>query len=173
MFDKISDLLIRLAALGLIIMTAVIFWQVFGRFVLDSSPSWSEQMALILMIWYILFAAAAGVKEGFHIKITVLEDMSSRAFARKLRICIHIIVAFFGAILFIYGAQLVYLVQIHVIPALGISRGFAYLPLPIAGFLMAIFAMRHAIAEWRNTALAEPTDNGPSARVQDNQDGKI
>jgi hypothetical protein len=37
----VSNLLIKLGAAGLVVMTAIISWQVFGRFVLNSSPSWS------------------------------------------------------------------------------------------------------------------------------------
>lgn len=158
MLDRISDWLIKLSALGLIIMTAVTFWQVFGRFVLNSSPSWSEPLSLILMIWYIFFAAATGVREGSHIKITVLEDMSSPSRLRILRICINILVAIFGAILCIYGVQLVYLVNDNIIAGLGISRSFAYLPLPISGFLMTIFALKHAIDEWNFNVSEENKD---------------
>ncbi|QTD57628.1 TRAP transporter small permease [Parasphingorhabdus cellanae] len=155
MLDKASDWLIRLGAAGLVIMTAVIGWQVFGRFVLQSSPSWSEQAALLLMIWYVLFAAAAGVREGFHIRIALLEDMSSPAMARRIRMVIHCLVALFGIILFVYGSQLVWLVRDHVIPSLGLSRGFAYIPLPVSGFLMAIFALFHARDEWRGNTTGE------------------
>lgn len=158
MLDRISDWLIKLSALGLIIMTAVTFWQVFGRFVLNSSPSWSEPLSLILMIWYIFFAAATGVREGSHIKITVLEDMSSPSRLRILRICINILVAIFGAILCVYGVQLVYLVNVNIIAGLGISRSFAYLPLPISGFLMTIFALKHAIDEWNFNVSEENKD---------------
>jgi hypothetical protein len=59
-----SSALIHAGAAGLVLMTAIIGWQVFGRFVLGSSPSWAEQAALILMIWYVFFAAAAGVREA-------------------------------------------------------------------------------------------------------------
>lgn len=158
MLDRISDWLIKLSALGLIIMTAVTFWQVFGRFVLNSSPSWSEPLSLILMIWYIFFAAATGVREGSHIKITVLEDMSSPSRLRILKICINILVAIFGAILCVYGVQLVYLVNVNIIAGLGISRSFAYLPLPISGFLMTIFALKHAIDEWNFNVSEENKD---------------
>lgn len=155
MLDKLSDWLIRLGAAGLVVMTAVIGWQVFGRFVLQSSPSWSEQAALLLMIWYVLFAAAAGVREGFHIRIALLEDMSSTVMARRVRITIHCLVALFGAVLFIYGSQLVWLVRDHVIPSLGLSRGFAYIPLPVSGLLMTIFALVHARGEWRGKSTGE------------------
>lgn len=143
MLSKLSDILIRIAAFGLVLMTAVICWQVFGRFVLQSSPSWSEQTALLLMIWYVFFAAAAGVREGFHIRIALLEDLSSPRIAANIKMGINIIVALFGLALLIYGLQLVWLVRIHVIPSLGISRGLAYAPLPFCGLLMTIFALEH------------------------------
>ena len=74
MAASLSRLLIAFGAIGLLAMTAIIGWQVFGRLVLNSSPSWTEQASLILMIWYVMFAAAAGVYEGFHIRIALLEE---------------------------------------------------------------------------------------------------
>lgn len=141
MMDRISDWLVKLGAFGLIAMTAVIGWQVFGRFVLNSSPSWTEQAALLLMIWYVFFAAAAGVWERFHIRIEILEQRLSPVRTRQLRIAIHAIIAVFGLVLLVYGAQLAWLVRDHVVPSLGISRGVAYLPIPVAGLLTIIFSI--------------------------------
>lgn len=139
----ISDILIKIGAAGLIVMTAIIGWQVFGRFVLNASPSWSEQAALILMIWYVFFAAAAGVYEGFHIRISLFESRLPDTKARLVRGVIHLLVAGGGIILLVYGAQLVWLVRAHTIPVLGISRGLAYIPIPLCGFLIAVFALNH------------------------------
>ena len=139
--DRISDWLVRIGAAGLIAMTGVIGWQVFGRFVLNSSPSWTEQTALVLMIWYVFFAAAAGVWERFHIRIEILENRLAPAQVRRLRIAIHALIALFGLILLVFGAQLAWLVRDHVIPSLGISRAWAYLPIPLAGFLTIVFSI--------------------------------
>ncbi len=139
--ERISGWLVRLSAMGMVAMTAVISWQVFGRFVLNSSPSWTEQAALLLMIWYVFFAAAAGVWERFHIRIELLEQRLSAPRQRQLRIAIHAIIAFFGFVLLIYGAQLTWLVRDHVVPSLGISRAVAYLPIPFAGLLTVIFSI--------------------------------
>lgn len=145
----LSDWLVKFAAGGLILMTAIIGWQVFGRFVLNSSPSWSEQAALILMIWYILFAAAAGFREGFHIRIALFESGFSLRNARRIRMAIDIVSVLFGLIIFIYGLQLVYLVWEHTIPALGLPRGVAYIPLPISGFLIMLFSLGHIRMRWK------------------------
>lgn len=136
---RMTRWLIRLAALGLVAMAAIVIWQVFGRFVLDSSPSWTEQAALVLMIWYVMLASAAGVHEGFHIRIALLEErLGPRAAA--LRRFTALIVLALGLVLFVYGAQLAWLVRDHAMPSLGISRAVAYIPMPISGLLMALFA---------------------------------
>jgi TRAP-type C4-dicarboxylate transport system permease small subunit len=137
---RMSDMLTRLAALGLVAMAAIVIWQVFGRFVLDSSPSWTEQAALVLMIWYVMFASAAGVHEGFHIRIALLEERLGPR-AASLRRVTAMIVLGLGLVLLVYGAQLVWLVRGNDMPSLGISRAVAYVPMPIAGLLMALFAL--------------------------------
>lgn len=139
--DRAGDLLVKIGAVGLLIMTGVIGWQVFGRYVLESSPSWSEQTALLLMIWYVFLAAAAGVWERFHIRIELLEHALSDKARRRLRIFIHLLVFGFGLILLVYGAMLAWDVRVHVIPSLGISRAWAYVVIPFAGLLTAVFSL--------------------------------
>ena len=141
----VSDWLVRFGALGLVVMTAIVGWQVFGRFVLASSPSWTEQASLVLMIWYVMFAAAAGVYEGFHIRIALIEERFGER-ARGLRRVVAGIVALMGLVLLVYGLQLCWQVRGNVIPSLGISRAVAYVPLPVSGLLMTIFALGRMIS---------------------------
>ena len=140
--DRMAGWLAKAGAVGLLLMTLVIGWQVFGRFVLDSSPSWSEQTALVLMIWYVFLAAAAGVWERFHIRIELLELTFSESARRRLRIAIHLLVAVFGLVFCVYGGMIAWLVRDHVIPSLGVSRSLAYIPIPLAGALMAWFSIQ-------------------------------
>ena len=136
-----SALLLRAGAVGLIAMTAIIGWQVFGRYVLNSSPSWAEQTALVLMIWYVFFAAAAGVREGFHIRILAMESVLPERGRRVMRFIAHLVVGACGIALAIWGSELVARTWSHVIPTLGLPRGFAYLPLPLSGVLIAFFTL--------------------------------
>jgi TRAP-type C4-dicarboxylate transport system permease small subunit len=140
MAARVSRWLIGFGSIGLIAMTAIIGWQVFGRFVLDSSPSWTEQASLILMIWYVMFAAAAGVYEGFHIRIALIEEKLGERARPLLRVAAGVIVLI-GIVLFVYGAQLCWAVRGNVVPSLGVSRSVAYIPLPVSGLLMALFAL--------------------------------
>ena len=139
--NAVSRWLVTLGSVGLLAMTAIISWQVFGRFILASSPSWTEQASLILMIWYVMFASAAGVHEGFHIRIALLEERLDAERARPLVRLVALVVAVLGLVLFVYGAKLCWLVRGNVIPSLGVSRAAAYFPLPVSGLLMTLFAL--------------------------------
>jgi len=140
-----ADLLVKAAALGLVLMTAIVGWQVFGRYVLHSTPSWSEEAALTLMIWFVALAAAAGVRQGFHIRIVALEDAVAPGMRKLMQLASNTVVGGCGIAMLIWGGELVMLTWSHVIPSLGISRGLAYLGLPISGALMALFALERVL----------------------------
>ena len=141
MQDRFARLLIHAGSIALVLVTGIISWQVFGRFVLNDSPSWTEQAALLLMIWYVMLGAAAGVKEDFHIRIALFEDMLGPERSAGLRRAIAMIVVLLGLAIMVYGAMLCWSLRENFIPSLGISRSFAYLPLPISGALMAVFGI--------------------------------
>ena len=67
---------------ALVLMTIIITVQVFGRYVLNASPVWAEQAALLILIWCVFMAAAAGMREGFHIRISVMVDRLPNSFER-------------------------------------------------------------------------------------------
>jgi TRAP-type C4-dicarboxylate transport system permease small subunit len=143
--NVMTDLLVKASAFGLVLMTAIVGWQVFGRYVLNSTPSWSEEAALTLMIWFVSLAAAAGVRQGFHIRIVALEDAVAPGVRKVMQFASNAIVGGCGIAMLIWGGELVMLTWSHVIPSLGISRGLAYLGLPISGALMALFALERIL----------------------------
>lgn len=153
-----SDLLIKAAALGLVLMTVIIGWQVFGRYVLNSTPSWSEQAALTLMIWYVALAAAAGVRQGFHIRIVALEEAATPGLRKWMQVVSQSVVGLCGAAMFIWGGELVLRTWSHIVPSLGIPRGLTYLALPISGALMALFALEQILERFGFSAENAPAN---------------
>lgn len=153
-----ADILVKVAAAGLVLMTLIVGWQVFGRYVLNSSPSWSEQAALTLMIWYVSLAAAAGVREGFHIRIVALESAVGPKARRGLRIASDLVVAGCGFAMAFWGGELVLRTWDHTIPSLGISRGLAYGGLPIAGALIVLFALERLFEEAEGETVEDEED---------------
>ena len=148
--QKISLFSKWFAGLGLLIMTAIIAMQVFTRYVLNDSPPWAEQAALLLMIWYVFIAAAAGVREGFHIRIAVFADNLPEGVRHPVLILAHLGVVLFGIAMVVFGIELARETWKHVIPTLGISRGYAYVPIALSGVLITGFSIEQLVAEIRS-----------------------
>jgi len=140
-------------------MTFIIGWQVFGRYILNSSPSWSEQAALTLMIWLVFLAGAAGVRDGFHIRIIAVENALSQSRRKAMRKMSHMIVGLCGLAMLYWGAELVIRTWSHVIPSLGLPRGVAYLGIPISGALIALFSIEKIL--W------DPDERDPVDEIKD------
>lgn len=130
-----------LAGAGLLMMTGIIFWQVVARYGFNASPAWAEQSALVLMIWFVFLAGAAGVREDFHIRIEAARDAAPRSLRRIMTIAAHLVVLMFGVGLFLWGVELVLRTWSHDLPSVPISRGMAYIPAPAGGLLISVYAL--------------------------------
>jgi TRAP-type C4-dicarboxylate transport system permease small subunit len=126
-------------------MTLIIGWQVFARYVLNASPAWSETVALLLMLYYIMLAAAVGVYEEFHLGLKIVLDSVPANIRRALDIFNNALIAVFGVAMLIYGTRLAQFTAQHVIPTISISRAFAYLPFAAAGLLISVFALERLL----------------------------
>ena len=136
-----------LSGSALVLMTTIIIVQVFGRYVLNASPVWAEQAAMLILIWCVFFAAAAGVREGFHIRISIFVDYLPDNFRKLAHLASNIVVAVFGLSMVFYGLELAQSTWQHVIPTLGISRGFAYIPIAISGVLITLFSIEKQLSK--------------------------
>jgi TRAP-type C4-dicarboxylate transport system permease small subunit len=139
--SKVSTAALWLAGAGLILMTAFVAWQVFGRYVLNSSPSWTEPGAVMLMSWFIFLGAAVGVRENYHLGFDVLLYVLPDGSKSALRTISDIAVAAFGLGMVCYGSQLVALTWASTLPSLGLPGGFDYLPVVAGGFLICLFSL--------------------------------
>jgi TRAP-type C4-dicarboxylate transport system permease small subunit len=126
---------------ALILMTLIITAQVFGRYVLNASPVWAEQAALLVLIWCVFIAAAAGMREGFHIRIAAVVDRLPIRLRGLTNLVSNVVVALFGVAMIFFGVELALATWHHVIPTLGIPRGFAYIPISISGLLITLFSI--------------------------------
>lgn len=150
----VSRALMWFASAGLVAMTVIISWQVFARYVLNQSPPWSEQASLLILNWMVMSAAAAGVREGFHIRVSVGADNAPEKLRLPIRLLAHAVVAMIGAAFFFSGGELALRTWSHVIPTLGLPRGVAYIPFPMAGVLIAFFSLEHIAGELRKAGEA-------------------
>lgn len=143
------DWLNRLAALAchmlLVAITLVTVAQVFLRFVLNAPTSWSEEIALLFLIWFGLLAVAIGIRRHEHVAITFLRDLMPLPVALALDYLAQLAMAGFMFTVMYYGADLIALTGVQVLPASGLPKSLLYLPAMVGGLLGIINALANMI----------------------------
>ncbi|PZU93798.1 MAG: TRAP transporter small permease [Chelatococcus sp.] len=137
---KLSLAALLTAGAGLVAMTVMVAWGVFGRYVLNDTPAWVEAASLFLMSWFILLGASVGVRESDHLGFEVGLALSPAPLRMALVVLTELLVIFFGLAMLIYGWQLAAGTWSDRMPIIGISRGWDYIPIAAGGVLIAFFS---------------------------------
>ena len=168
----LSKLALWVAGIGLVAMTAFVAWQVFCRYILNDSPSWTEPGAVLLMSWFIFLGAAVGVRENYHLGFDVLLYVLPSAGKRVLRMISDIVILAFGIGMVWYGSQLVALTWNTTLPSLGISGAHDYFPVVGGGFLICLFAAERIVKRLSGVPIDDVADEVPAevAAELDNAD---
>ena len=120
-------------------MTILILTQVFFRYVVDESISWSEEAARYMMIWMGCLGAVVALRQGRHIGVRVLvERLPSKAYDRLIVPLVQLIIGTFLGVLFWQGLDLAYNNYDQLSPALEIPMLFPYGAVPVGALLMII-----------------------------------
>jgi TRAP-type C4-dicarboxylate transport system permease small subunit len=93
----LSHASLYIAGIGMIAMTLIVGWQVFARYILNDSPSWSEPLSLHLMSWFIMLGAAVGVRESVHLGLDILRYMMPPRVQKGMDLTSLALIFFFGA----------------------------------------------------------------------------
>ncbi|MCC6197473.1 MAG: TRAP transporter small permease [Burkholderiales bacterium] len=151
LLTRVNALLARLgmylAVAGLLVIVAIVFWQVFGRYVLNSSPTWTESLALVLILYVTLIAAAVGVRDAGHIGMESLLVLVPDKVRGRIELLIHVLVIVFGATMIYNGIVLEASVMGYKIPNLALPESVRYVPLIVSGALIILFSIEHIIAQ--------------------------
>lgn len=139
-----------LSVTGLLVIVAIVFYQVFGRYVLNSSPTWTENLALVLILYVTLIGAAVGVRDAGHVSMESLLVLLPEGPREKIELIIHALVVLFGAAMAYNGWLLGSSVGMVKIANLGLPEFIRYVPLVLSGLLIISFSIEHIIALLRN-----------------------
>lgn len=149
----LSRICLKIAVAGLVVIIAAVLYQVWGRYVMNSSPTWTELFALVLVLWVSCFAAGVGVRDGRHIGMESLLAFASP----KVRLCADLVVYAgmftFGLFMAYGGWVLADRMWMFINPGLPISQGWSYVPICAGGLLIALFAVERFIARINNVEI--------------------
>lgn len=153
-FDILDRATILIACLALVGMAIVQGWQVFARYVLNDSPSWTEPMALLFMSTTMMFGAATGVRASRHFGFYILVETARPLVRTFLLALARIVSAGIGIMLALWGAQMMGESWDFAIAGAPLPQGIVYLPLCLGGALIALFSVEHLLRKESATASA-------------------
>jgi TRAP-type transport system small permease protein len=141
---------------GLFVIIAIVAYQVFGRYVLNDSPTWAENLALVLVLYVTLIGAAVGVRDAGHIGMESIIVLLPEYIRHKIEMMIHLCVAVFGAAMIYNGYILGASVAGYKLANINLSEAWRYVPLVFSGVLIILFSLEHLLALINGTEV-EPT----------------
>lgn len=148
---RLAKFSLQIASFGLVAIIACVLYQVFGRYVLNDTPTWAEQLALLLVAYVTMLGTAVGVRDAGHIGLESFLVLAPDWLRKKLEILIHVLMIIFGISMGYYGLTLGLGQWGESLPTLGISDGFRYFPIFLCGVLMTLFSIEHIVAQINGT----------------------
>ncbi len=152
-FNKINRILeVFLISIFALLVIDVLF-QVFSRYIIGTSFTWTEELARFSLIWMTVLGAAYLNARREHLSMDFLYDKLSPKNQRKVSILIEILVFLFAlVVMFIGGSNLVY-TTLHLEQLSGTLRiplGYIYAILPFSGLLIMCFSVYHISNIYKN-----------------------
>lgn len=138
-----------IAGVCVVVMTALVFFQVVMRYVFHAPVSWSDEIAVYAMLWSVYISASWAVRERAHIRVMNLIDL----FPGRISLALTIFsdAAWFAFAVFLTWQSILLDYSMwekpFESPALGIAQKWPYLCLA-AGFALMTARLIQLYYRW-------------------------
>jgi TRAP-type C4-dicarboxylate transport system permease small subunit len=156
-FDTIFNKVIRLMEIFLVVIFALlvldVLWQVFSRYLLNRSFSWTEELARFSLIWLSILGAAYLNARREHLSMDFLYQKFSDVTKKKVSLLIEVFVFLFALIVMVIGGLNLVYTTLHLEQLSGTLRiplGYIYAILPFSGMLIMCFSVYHMFKIYKN-----------------------
>ncbi len=130
-----------IAMIFLVIMIVIVSTTVFTRYVFNYTFRWTDEVALLMMIWFGFIGLALGVKNSIHLSIEYFMSLVPDKYQKFIYQIENVAVGTFGWFMLKYGYQLYDRTKITRLPATQWSRGLLFIMLPVSGLLVLIYSI--------------------------------
>jgi TRAP-type C4-dicarboxylate transport system permease small subunit len=147
------------SCVALVLISAVIPWAVYTRYILNSAASWPEPMAVLLMIAVTFIGAANCYRQRIHMNMTVGTNLLPPRFRSVAAVVSELLMAAMALFMMIWGMKLVLATSGNSVDEFPwLSVGVTYLPIPISGAMMFLFVVERL-------TIGPPPQDGSDAHV--------
>ncbi len=134
------------AGVALVLISAVIPWAVYTRYVLNRAASWPEPMAVLLMIVLTFFGAAACYRARLHMRVSFFVSLLPAAAQQVIGLVVELLMALIALFMVVWGVKLVAATwQNSIADFPELSVGVTYLPIPVGGAILLLFVFERLV----------------------------
>ena len=140
--DALYWLCVTVASVALVLISAVVPWGVYTRYVLNRAASWPEPMAILLTIVLTFLGAAACYRVKLHMSMTLGTDPLSARGKEVASFLAELMMGLMGLFMAVWGVKLceaTWYQSIAEFPS--VSVGVTYLPIPLGGLFLMLFVV--------------------------------
>ena len=142
--DRAYLVCVVVAGVALVLISLIMPWAVFTRYVLNNAASWPETAAVLLTIVLTFFGAAACYRLGLHMNVTVAADLLPPRARRLADLLVEILMLIVAGFMVVYGIKLCQATWQNSIAEFPfLSVGLVYSPIPIGGVFTLLFIIEH------------------------------
>ncbi|SLN63200.1 TRAP transporter small permease [Pseudooctadecabacter jejudonensis] len=134
-----------ITGVALVSLTVLLGYQVFGRYVLNDTPTWVDPLSLLLIMLIAFLGAGIGVYEHTHLSVVMMRQAVTARIRTAMVLLTDLMMAGFGGLMMWYGWQLTAFKWKNDIPLIGLPEGLRSLPLTICGGMILVFALGHLV----------------------------
>jgi TRAP-type C4-dicarboxylate transport system permease small subunit len=140
--DALYALCVWVAGAALVLISAVIPWAVYTRYVLNRAASWPEPTAVLMMIVLTFIGAAACYRVGLHMRMSFFVSLLPLRWQRITAFFVELLMGLIALFMINWGAKLVAATwQNSIADFPSLSVGVTYLPIPIGGAILLLFVI--------------------------------
>lgn len=145
LLDGVYLACIWISGIAILLMSLIIPWGVYARYVLGTGSNWPEPVAVMLMVIFTFFGAAASYRAGAHIAVQMLTDRLPQVLQRLCDRLVDLLMVGVCVFVMIWGGKLAMETMIQYIADLPwMPVGITYAPLPIGSLLTLLFVLEKA-----------------------------
>ena len=124
------------------VMLGIGLLQVFHRFMLNSSLSWSEEAQIFGHIWIVFLGIPIAYRRGAHLYIETFRDMLPPALGAGFDLLVELLWAAFAVSLMVLGYQVAQVASMQESPGLEIPMSYPYFGMVLGGAYLLLVASR-------------------------------
>jgi TRAP-type C4-dicarboxylate transport system permease small subunit len=133
-----------------IAMAATALAQVFTRYGLGDSLTWTHELDILLMIRAVWLGAAIGIHRKAHLRVSILSDRLSEGKRKILMVVTDLLTLTFLTVVGWKGIAVIESVEGTVLTSMDLPRGFVVSAAPVGAGLMILFFLPVLLEDFRN-----------------------